>query len=435
MPYLARASLCMALLASSLTASATSLNDTIVQAISYHPQVQAEQMSVARAGEQLGLIESKFYPQLSAALGIGREDSNNSATRARVGSSAEMERREASVSLRQLLFDGFDTRWRKAGQERVVEASLSDYQKVLSDTALQAAQLHFAMAKAQQALVFNRQNYKTHEKIAKGVNARVRSGKDDRAKVAQMDARLALSLANLENARADLARAKASYVHFVGVQAEGKFKLEDVDANLPSNVNELLEGVIGANPQYRAAYLRSESTKELYKASQSNLYPSLSIESGVSWNANLDGVRGRNSDAYAMLRLSYDIYQGGQKKAEQRIAARERDRSSYQLEALVTSLKGEAERLWHSLNSSLKQVRYLDRYVKAAGVTKRAYSKQFKIGQRSLIDLLDAENELRAAQILKLDVLEQLAFTRLQLLAISGQLLEALSVPAPSTEP
>lgn len=412
----------------SLPVSSQSLNETIVLAITNHPNVRSQELSLEMEQQQLKAVESAFLPQLSLALGLGREDSNNSLTRALVGSSAEMERREASLTLKQMLFDGFETHWRQAGQESAVASARYQYQYILSRTAVEASQVHLAFAKAERALAFNIESYRTHQEIADGVKARVESGKDDRAKIAQVDARLALSLTNLETSRAELARSRASYQHYIGDLPKGRFTLDDGGADLPETVSVLLQSVLANNPEYQAARLRLQSSENLLRASKGTNLPDLSFESGASWNANMDGVRGRNSDAYAMFRLSYDLYQGGGRKAEQRIAALARDRNSFDLDATERSLKEKAERLWHSFEAALTKAEYLESYVYAAQMTKEAYQKQFKIGQRSLIDLLDAENELLSARVLRLDVLEQLAFSRIQLLAVAGTLLDKLSL-------
>lgn len=429
MRQLTRTCLCAAALLMSKSAWAQTLSESILLAISNHPQVYRQELLLDFEQEQLAQVESNFLPQVSMALGIGREDSNNSLSRALVGSSVEMERREASINLRQMLFDGFETHWRHEGQGHFIEAAKYLYQSALEETAVEAAQYHYALAKAEKVLAYSLENFNFHEEVAERIEARVQSGKDDRAKIAQVQARRALAVTNLESARAALANAKAAYAYFVGEMPSGGFDLTDTGVALPADLTGFLESVKQTNPEYLAAQARLSATQDLARASRSSNLPSLSLESGATWNANIDGVRGRNNDAFAMLRVSYDLYQGGAKRSAQRLADIEREQQRYVLLDLERDLKERSAQVWYEFDSAFTQSEYVESYVAAAELTRQAYQKQFKIGQRSLINLLDAENELLSAQLLREDVLEKIALNRLRILALTGSILDTLALP------
>lgn len=409
--------------------SAQTLPESILLAINNHPDVERQRVLLEQESVGLEQIEAGLLPEISASLGVGREDSNNATTRALVASSAEMERREASLSLSQLLFDGKYLHWKQEAQKSAMAAEQAALEATVSEVALRAAEAHFELGRSQSALQASAQNFARHEKVASGIRKRAESGKDDRSKVARVEARLALSMSNLELARAELLQAESLYRSVIGQSPEELAEEDDIYASLPSSLSLYLEQVLLDNPRLNAQRLRVESAEREVSASSSDYFPKLYFESGASWNDNLDGVRGRNNDAWAMLRLKYDIYQGGVRSARERSAQLARMETGLQQASLERELRRDAEQSWYAMESAVKRVEFLENYTLSSEQTVRAYDQQFKIGQRSLSDLLDAENELLNARLQYLRVIKELSLSRLQVLHYTGSMLDQLTLP------
>ena len=433
MHFLSRTFLCVTLL-SPLISYAQTIGDTARVAVQTHPEVLLEIANRDLQENRLSQVESSFLPKVSLSLGLGREDSNNSSTRARTGSSSEMERRESSLTLSQMLFDGFDTHWRTESQKSVIEAARGDLFYAASQLAIGAIDSHLALYTAKQQLGFHLDNLKTHREIAKNIDARVQSGKDDRTKEIRIQARLSLSLANVEAARNAEQSAHAVYREFTGREPQGELHVDKVQGTLPESLTQLLAEVERDNPLVRARMADHNAAESTAKSANSTYYPSLTLESGASWDDNIDGVSGRNSDAFAMLRLRYDLYNGGAKSAERRRVRLERQKSSHALDVVRRQIRNDAEQAWYSYGFSEKRVGLLTRYVDASLKTKVAYAKQFRIGQRSLINLLDAENELLSAQKELSEAQRRLVISRYQVLNLTGELLDALQVSMPGSD-
>lgn len=421
---------CLYLLFTPSTYAGT-VGDSARQAVMSHPEMLLEITKRDLEYTALAQAESSFLPKLSLSLGIGREDSNNSSTRARSGSSSEMERRESSLSLSQMLFDGFDTHWRVESQQVAIDAARSALLYAASTLALEAIDSHLMLVQVKQQLGYHFQNLQAHEAIAKNTAARVKSGKDDRTKVTQIQARLSLSKANVEQAKNALQREQSRYRELVGQDPGDDLHPASSQWSLPPSLSDFLQQIELDNPLMQARKEQQHAAELLAKASDSSYYPALSFESGASWNDNLDGISGRNSDAFAMLRLRYELYAGGQKSASRQQARLQRQQSAYALDVSRRALRRDAESVWYLHQSNTRREALLLDYVAASLQTKEAYAKQFGIGQRSLIDLLDAENELLAARTALAAAQQQLAFSHYQMLAFNGQLLAALLVSLP----
>ena len=405
------------------------LTQSVQLALETHPQLFASRQAREAVSAQLDQAESAFLPEVSLNLGIGREDSNNATSRALNGSgSVEMERRESSITLRQMLFDGFNADNLRLSQQQNLEAQDWVLMDVASELSLRAIQAHLKVVTSYKLLENHLENLKVHEQIAKDIGLRVRSGKDDRARVSQISARLSLALANLEAAKSQVLASKADYYREVGAYP-GRALSSHGDLNdMPENEQDLIGVVLRDHFYLRSRLKALEASAYQQKAADSRNLPDLYLESGASWNANIDAVRGRNSDAFVMLRMRYDLYSGGADRAVQRQAKFATQRLRYELDDLRRELQREASNAWFSYQSNLKRVALLHDYVESAKTTKAAYAKQFSIGQRSLIDLLDAENELLRARVQLHEAQEVLALAKYQILNLQGRLLSVMDV-------
>ncbi len=405
------------------------LSQSAYMALQSHPKIFISRNDINVSKQQLTQVESAFLPTISLSLGIGREDSNNASSRALTGSgSSEMERRESAITLSQMLFDGFNADNLRRSQQETISAEELAYENLASETALKAIEAHLEVAAKNKSLEDHLSNLIVHEKIAKDIGLRVRSGKDDRARVSQISARLSLALANLETAKNQLLSANSAYLREVGELPAKTLRAQGELFKIPENETEYVDAVLSNNLFLHSKLKQMDAQKYQEKASASHHLPSLYLETGASWNANLDAVRGRNSDAFVMLRMRYDLFKGGAERAGERIAMHQTQSLLYELDDLRRELKKEASQAWFSYQSNSKRASYLQDYVESAQTTKIAYAQQFNIGQRSLIDLLDAENELLKAKSQLHESQQELSLSKYQIMHLQGRLLAVLKL-------
>mgnify|MGYP000146649569 CR=1 FL=1 len=414
---------------SNCLAQARSISETVNLAVGSHPQIKSKFNEYQAQSEQVKKVESSFLPKLSIGLGIGREESENATTRGLSGNSSnELSRRESSINLNQMLFDGFKTHWQRESELESYESISLGLQNLASEVAMQSIENHFNVAVSNQVFNFNIINLQAHQKIAENISARVRSGKDDYAKVHQINARLSLSLANVAAAKNNALKAGADYYRSVGSEAGSEFDFQDKLLNLPETRAAFVEDVVQFNFLILSQKKKAKSALASAKAANNTNFPTLHFESGASWNDDLDGVEGENNDLYVMLRLRYELFNGGADKAAKAQALILNQRAGYELDDTRRIVRRDAEHAWFTYQSSAERVELLEDYVELSQLTRAAYDKQFTIGQRSLIDLLDAENELLKARLQLIVARKDLYLSKYQMLNLSGKLLESMSV-------
>jgi adhesin transport system outer membrane protein len=161
--------------------------------------------------------------------------------------------------------------------------------------------------------------------------------------------------------------------------------------------------------------------------------PRFDLQLGTDWNNHLDGVQYHDNDAYAMVRMQYNLYHGGADQA--RIS--ETKLQTLEATGVFNRTKRQVEestRLsWNALQTAIDRLPKLKEHADASERTRDAYAKQFSIGQRTLLDLLDSENELYTARNDYVDAQYVERFAGYRLMADMGRLLDTLGV-APREE-
>ena len=226
-----------------------SISQSAYIALESHPKILISRNDIYSSQQQLTKVESALLPSVSLSLGIGREDSNNSSTKVKAGfSSLDMERRESAITLSQMIFDGFNADNLRRSQLEKITAEEADYFNLASEVALKAIETHLDVATKNKILNDHLANLKVHEQIAKDIGLRVRSGKDNRARVSQISARLSLALANLETAKTQVLSANVDYLRDVGEMPSRQLNSLGQLFKMPETESGFLEVVIRDNP-------------------------------------------------------------------------------------------------------------------------------------------------------------------------------------------
>ena len=151
-----------------------------------------------------------------------------------------------------------------------------------------------------------------------------------------------------------------------------------------------------------------------------------------NWNEDIDAVKGRNDDLTAMVRMRYNLFRGGSDLAESKATS-----------ALYSQAKDihmnafrqveEGTRLaWNAKESLAKQKVFLKEHVDASYDTVQAYMKQFGLGQWTLLDVLNTENELFEARRSYITAEYDSLLAEYRILNATGGLLNALNVQQPA---
>ncbi len=163
---------------------------------------------------------------------------------------------------------------------------------------------------------------------------------------------------------------------------------------------------------------------------EGNLNNNLDGEDGFSRIAS-QNVGGYNNDILAMVRVRYNLFAGGRDLAREKEASYKIGEAKEIRERAYREVVEGANLAWNAYEFLGPQKQYIREHVIAAKDTQVAYSQQFNLGQRTLLDLLDTENELFEARKDYLTAEYDEVIAKYRVLNATGQLLDSLRVTRP----
>jgi len=202
-------------------------------------------------------------------------------------------------------------------------------------------------------------------------------------------------------------------------------------ALLPADLNEARRQMLDNSPILRSAESDIAAAEKQYEAAKSSFYPRFDAELGRNADNNIDGDASHNNGWEAMLRMRFNLYAGGSNKAELESKSYQSNQALDIRNNALRQLNEELGLAWNAMNNANAQVPIAQQYVDHSSKVRGAYQKQFSLGERTLLDLLDSENELFTASRRLEEIKNVLLFTQYRIKATMGELLKSQGVVAP----
>ncbi|MTD40765.1 TolC family outer membrane protein [Erwinia sp. CPCC 100877] len=411
-------------------AQATTLEQAIKQTLTSHPQVSASINSRYSAEQDLRAAQGGYLPSLDATAGTGWEQTDNTTTRAADDHRRNLHRSESSINLTQNIFNGFGTTSEVARQRATVDSRAWTVMNTSENTALAAIQSYLDVMMRKQMVKLAEENLKNHERVFDQIKLRTEQGVGREADYEQAEARLAQAQNNLLTEQTNLEDAIATYHSVTGsdpVDLTMPVKLE-----VPASLEAARRSMLKNSPLLKQAYADVEATHQQYEAEKSRFYPNVNVEVGRRMDNNVDGTRGHDQEWQAMVRMRYNVYNGGTDQATlSSYAYRMREAKDVKNNAL-RQLNEELRLAWNACQNAERQLPIAKQYAERSQMVRSAYQEQFSMGDRTLLDMLDSENEVFTARrrYVELQFLEM--FNTYRINARTGELLKALKIQAPS---
>jgi adhesin transport system outer membrane protein len=330
-----------------------------------------------------------------------------------------------------MLFDGFATSSEVERQISRVDSAAYRVQEAAEFVALDAVEAHLEVLRNQILIELARENLNEHDRILGLVRDLEGQGASSIADVRQTEARIASAQTSLATAGGTLRDAEALYISVVGDPPE---MLEEPLVPYPAMPESQEAAAAKAavdSPTVLIANSDIDVAKAELRGSRAGYYPRFDLELGTAANDNLDGVRGGDVEAQALLVLRYNLFRGGADIAREREAFERLREAREVLRQIQRGAEEEARVAYNALVTARARVESLRAAVEAQRATRDVYAQQFDLGQRSLLDLLDAENELFVARSNLTTAEYTEMFGVYRVLAVTGDLLTTLDIDRP----
>ncbi|MFI3245074.1 MAG: TolC family outer membrane protein [Ferrimonas sp.] len=410
--------------------SAATLEQTVAHTLDTNPSVRLNFNRFKAAEEQVNEARGQYLPQIDLYALHGYDWTDSPTGRADGDHNLEFTPTQAGISISQLLFDGF----RSTGEVARLgyEASAEQWALInaAENIALSVVQSYLAILTAEQQLELAEHNLANHQQLSDKIQQRADSGLGSSADLAQSKGRLARAFSNRIAAYNNLLDAQAQFENITAFTTdELTLPIPDL-ALLPSSLGEALQQT-EQHPLLKSAALDINAAQQQQRVAQADYYPSLHLKVDGNWGDDIDYTSGHNNDIRAIIEMRYNLFSGGSTKAKIRTTAYQIGEAKAIREQAIRDVQEGMRLSWHAFQSLSQQKRYLREHVEASKVVQLAYAEQFRLGQRSLLDLLDTENELFQARYDYIQTEMDELFAQYRLLNAGGQLLNSLRITQP----
>ncbi|MBL8428990.1 MAG: TolC family outer membrane protein [Dechloromonas sp.] len=400
------------------------LKDVAQRAVINSPEVTSKWHNYRAAEEEIGVARGGYFPRVDLTAGSGRES-------LRTPSAAERDytRTGYVLSLNQMLFDGFATR---SEVRRLDKARLVRYYELLDaseNVALEASRAYLDVLRYRHLVDLAKDNYVQHKATHDQIQRRVQSGVGRRVDLEQAGSRLALAEINLVTENANLHDVSARYQRLVGAQPAGAIVAPtQVNGAFPAQAKAALDTLHRNNPALLAATENIEASQHEIDARRAAYSPKLDFRARTDQTRNYLGDSGQRDYNVAELVVSWNLFNGGSDRAREKQTI---EKKNIALDLREKACRDTRQTLLIAYNDVLRlkeQATFNARQVALLEKTRDAYRDQFNVGQRTLLDLLDTENELLAARRANVNADTDLTLSYLRTYAGMGTLLEQLGL-------
>ncbi len=420
-------------------AEAMSLKDAISLVITTNPDVGVVVKDRRAIDYELRQAWGLYYPQIDVRGDTGEEFSENDTTdhgSATTNQGAHdngrwLWRSDAQATLTQRIFDGFFAASEVGRQKARVKSAAERVQDQAEVSGLDATDQYLSIIRDRARLVNAEENIKKHEETLGLVQKRAELGGGNVADVSQAEARLATARSTYTDIQGELREDETKFLQIIGVPA-GELDSVTLDASLvPENVDLSVARGLDVNPKVRLAKYDVERSDEDIRQQESSLYPQLNFESIASTNHHNNGREDTTYNAQFLLVLRYNIYRGGADIARVKEFKERRSEALETLRAAEREVEQEVRSSWATRQTQRERIETLEQQVAANQQTFDGYVQQFDIGQRGLLDVLDAANELFTSNDQLIFAKNEELFANYRILAAQGQLVESVGLSYP----
>jgi adhesin transport system outer membrane protein len=408
---------------------AETLQDAVTQAVRTNPEALEAINRRLAADEGVKGARGGYFPRLDVNAGIGRERLDDAYARSLGMSDTTFTRRQAVVTLTQMLFDGFAVRSAVANQEARVAGSASRVAVTAEDLALRVASAYLEVLRRQETVIAAKESFNAHQRIYQQIKRRSESGVGRGADLVQAQARVALAVDTLRGEESSLTEAELHYLRLVGARPQELSKPTLPKHALPAGESGAVATARRDHPALKVAEADVAAAEAQQSAAKARFYPTLELE--LAANHDNDRLRGLADDRAIMLRVRYNLFQGGTDRARVNEAGFQVRELKETLARTRLQVEEAAAVTFNATVASRDRLTALSDYVASSALTREAYGKQFNIGQRSLLDLLNSEIEYYNARFAYITGQYSEMASTYQLLASMGHLLSALEVAPP----
>ncbi len=418
-----------------MPASALTLKEAVDEALRSNPEILRSAQNREAVEFELRQARGLYLPTLDLEASVGGRKLDSPGRR-RLGTEDDtLESTDVGLTFTQTLFDGGARRAEVERQAARVDGASFRVAERSEAIALAVSQEYFEILLQAEIVAIARKNANVLSGIVSDISSGVSGGTLTSADRTQGRERLLSARARLKEAEEDLAQAQIRFLRLVGVKLGSMKYPPSVSKALPRSVAEAVDIARRQNPRIAAASADVDAADALARGATAAYLPTVSFEANARVGNDIDGAEGRTSDLEAKVVARWNLYRGGRDLAVEQERIRRASESRMENAVVHREVQESIQSAWDKRSKRAEQASLLREQVSAAGSLVSSYRDQFRVGERSLLDVLSAQNTRFNTEVLAKTAQYAAVYADYQTLAAMGSLVRAFNLEsAPQSE-
>jgi len=422
---------------------ADTIEAALVRAYQNNPQLNAQRAQVRSTDENVPQALSGYRPKVAVTASAGYQYTDTLTTSG--GSPNQIVRtethganppRSVGMTVTQTLFNGQQT----ANKTRAAESQVSGAREALrvleESVLLSAATIYMDYLRDSAIVEVQKSNVRVLEQTLKQTQDRFNVGEVTRTDVAQSEAQLAAGKTQELTAEANLVTTRSNFRRIIGNEPANEAPGSPVDRFLPATLPSAVELSLVENPNVTAAMFGIDVNYLTVKINEGALLPTVTLQGSVQQAYEQTMITPRSFGASAIAQVSVPVYQGG---AEYSLIRQSKENLAQQrlvLEQTRDQTRANTVTAWGQLVAGKAQVSSSQSQVTASEVALNGVREEAKAGQRTTLDVLNAQQALVNARVALVTAQHDRVVASYAVLSAIGRLSpQVLNLPTQTYDP
>jgi len=400
---------------------ADTLLDALAKAYATNPTLQSARATLRARDEGVAQAISGWRPSLSVE---GTSAIKQQETNADPGNEIDSDPKTLALSLSQSLYAGGQTMASISSAENTVRAQRARLQTSEQDVLLKAATAYLNVLRDEAVVELNAKNEEVLSSQLEATQDRFNVGEITRTDVHQAESRLAGATADRIKAQGDLESSRANYANLVG-EAPGTLEEVNLTLPLPEALNGALDMAAEVNPAVVAAAFDEKAALDNIDSTSGKLLPTVDL-SGSAARSLETASRDYWANAFeAKVTLTVPLYQSGSVYSQVREARQTASAARMDVAQAKRTVMEQVRSAWETLVTTRARIEAIKTQVLAAETALEGVQREASVGSRTVLDVLDSEQELLDANVNLVRSQRDKAVAELTLMSAIGRLTAA----------
>ncbi|MBO4300939.1 MAG: TolC family outer membrane protein, partial [Desulfovibrio sp.] len=402
--------------------------DTVYGVLRNHRSLRGMQENREVLEHEVRRAQAGFGPRVDVTARGGLSQYSDSSTRSQDLDDRMYGMVGVSAQLVQPIWDGFATRSRVRSAKSTLESQKYRVFDTATSLSLDGIIAHIDLLRRRTIYALAEANVAHHKELVGQAEDRAALGADTAADVTQAQSRLQRAFSSLSEARAALRVAEDTYTRLTGLPASANLEPVTMPPQLFPNAKSVMEQAEKANPKL-AAYMQDiRAARAERELADSTFSPSVNLEAGPNYT-NRGGSDDRWIYSFDVLGVvRWNIFNSGADVAEHKAASARMRQARQVMRNYADDLKLDIDSTWTNYQAAQEQYTHYGKAVEYNKYTCAAYIEQFQIGKRSILDVLDAQNELYNSSTQAETARGNILVGAYRLSALTGNMLHEMSI-------